>query len=117
MTLTEFLDKIQSHQKVAFDETLAVIDAHYDYRPTEFRNGLGDKTLINEAGKNEGSCKIFAFAQLNGLDERQTLNLFGDYYRLDVLNDPNGSSHQNIRHFMQYGWQGIQFDTMPLSLK
>lgn len=117
MTLNTFLDRIKTNEPVAFDETMAVIAEHYDYRPTEFSNGIEDDTLINEAGKNEGSCKIFAFAQLNGLNEQQTLNLFGDYYRQDVLNDPNGSGHQNIRHFMRHGWAGIQFKSMALSLK
>lgn len=117
MTLTRFLDNIKNNRPVGFDETMAVIAEHYDYQPAEFSNGLGDDILVNEAGKNEGSCKIFAFAKMNALDEQQTLNLFGDYYRLDVLNDPTGTGHQNIRNFMRYGWQGIKFKSMPLTLK
>ena len=118
MTLTEFLDKLKSNKPVSFDETMAVIAEHYEYQPAEFSNGLDDDNeLINKAGTNEGSCKIFAFAKMNGLDEQKTLNLFGDYYRLDVLNDPNGTGHLNIRNFMRYGWQGIQFKSMPLTLK
>ena len=31
------------------------------------------------------------------------------FYHQDVLNDQGGSGHQNIRNFMQYGWEGIQF--------
>jgi len=46
---------------------------------------------------------------LHELDQQQTLNLFGDYYRLDVLNDPQGTGHQNIRNFMADGWAGISF--------
>ena len=88
---------------------MAVINESYQYTPTTFTNGLGEQAVTNEAGTNEGSCKIFAFAQLQQLDQQQTLSLFGDYYQ-DVLNDPNGTSHQNIRNFMQYGWAGIQFD-------
>ncbi|WP_404361285.1 HopJ type III effector protein [Methylotuvimicrobium sp. KM1] len=117
MTLIEFLDKLKSNKPVGFDETMAVIAEHYEYQAAEFSNGLDDNELINKAGTNEGSCKIFAFAKMNGLDAQQTLNLFGDYYRLDVLNDPNGTGHQNIRNFMRYGWQGIQFKSMPLTLK
>lgn len=117
MTLIEFLDKLKSNKPVGFDETMAVIAEHYEYQPAEFSNGLENNELINKAGTNEGSCKIFAFAKINGLDEQQTLNLFGDYYRLDVLNDPTGTGHQNIRNFMRYGWQGIQFKSMPLTLK
>ena len=64
--------------------------------------------MTNAAGSNEGSCKIFAFALHQQLTPEQTLNLFGDYYQ-DVLNDPNGTSHQNIRNFMHSGWTGIKF--------
>ena len=70
---------------------------------------MHEQTILNTAGKNEGSCKIFAFALLHQLDKQQTLNLFGDYYRVDVLGNPDGDSHQNIRSFMRYGWQGIRF--------
>jgi len=73
--------------------------------------------LVNQAGTNEGSCKIFAFAQLNQLNQQQTLNLFGDYYRLDVLNNPDGTGHQNIRNFMQFGWDGIRFNGEALTAK
>lgn len=65
--------------------------------------------LINEAGRNEGSCKISALARLHGLDQSQTLALFGDYYRKDVLENPTGNDHQNIRNFMRDGWDGIVF--------
>lgn len=115
--LAAFIEKIHNNLPVSFDETMAVIAEHYQYRPTRFCNGPEDDRLINAAGTNEGSCKIFAFARLHGLDQQQTLNLFGDYYRVDVLNDPAGSGHQNIRNFMRYGWDGIHFDAMPLTAK
>lgn len=108
--LRQFIGKIQGNASVGFEETMAVIAACYHYRPTGFYNGLGEGRLFNRAGQNEGSCKIFAFARLNGLTERQTLALFGDYYRIDVLADPDGANHQNIRHFMRCGWPGIAFD-------
>jgi len=109
MSFDTFIAKVKSKQAISFDDTMTFINAHYQYTPTTFTNGLGDKTVTNAAGSNEGSCKIFAFAQLNQLDQMQTLNLFGDFYHQDVLTDPNGSSHQNIRNFMQSGWAGIQF--------
>jgi len=117
MTLSKFLEKIKHDKAVSFDDTIAVITENYDYQPTAFSNGLGDHQLMNEAGKNEGSCKIFAFAKINQLDQQQTLSLFGDYYRQDVLNDPNGTGHQNIRNFMQYGWAGISFQGEALTAK
>ena len=117
MSLTSFLEKIKNNLPVTFDETMAVISENYDYQPTEFCNGLNDDRLINKAGANEGSCKIFAFARMHGLDQQQTLNLFGDYYRVDVRNNPAGAGHQNIRNFMRYGWDGIRFDGEPLKAK
>lgn len=116
MSLTSFIGKIKNNVAVSFDETMAVIAENYHYQPTEFSNGLGEHTLVNQTGTNEGSCKIFAFAQINQLDQQQTLSLFGDYYR-DILNDPQGTGHQNIRNFMQYGWDGIHFKGEALTAK
>ena len=107
MSIASFLEKINNNIAVSFDETIAVITENYHYQATEFSNGLNEHILINKAGTNEGSCKIFAFAKIHQLDQQQTLNLFGDYYRMDVLNDSEGTSHQNIRNFMKYGWEGI----------
>lgn len=95
-----------------FSETMAIIDALYDFSPTAFSNG----TTRNEAGENNGSCKLFAFAQLNNFSEPETLALFGEFFR-DVLTTPDGSDHQNIRNFMQTGWAGIAFDAAPLTEK
>lgn len=117
MSLSLFLQKVKNNEPVSFNETIATISENYHYTPTEFRNGLNERRLINPAGVNEGSCKIFAFAKLNGMDQQQTLNLFGDFYRQDVLNDPEGSGHQNIRNFMIYGWEGITFSGEALALK
>jgi hypothetical protein len=114
MTLETFLQKIDSQpQEVNFKETIAVIEAYYQYTPTAFRNGKHE----NAAGENEGSCKIMAFAQLHKLTPEQTLHCFGDYYRKEVLQAPDGESHQNIRQFMQHGWEGVQFSSPPLNKK
>jgi len=110
MDLNTFLENVKSKQAINFDDTMAIINAHYQYTPTSFTNGLGESGIINKAGTNEGSCKIFAFAQLNQLDQDQTLSLFGDFYHQDVLQDPSGTSHQNIRNFMQSSWGGIKFN-------
>jgi type III HopJ-like effector protein len=117
MSLQSFLDRISSNEAVSFDDTMTAINEHYDYTPTEFSNGIGAKAIINAAKTNEGSCKIFAFAMMNELNQEQTLNLFGDYYRTDVLQDPTGNSHQNIRNFMQFGWDGIRFSNSALTEK
>ncbi len=96
---------------------MQVIDEHYLFTPTAFENGKGVDTVINPAGTNSGSCKIFAFARLHGLTQQQTLQLFGDYYHIDVLKNPDDSSHANIRNFMKYGWEGIQMPDNPIQLR
>ncbi len=117
MSLLEFLEKIKLNETISFDDTIKIIAENYHYQPTEFENGLGENKTINAAGTNEGSCKIFSFAKINQLNEQQTLNLFGDFYRIDVLEDPNGTGHQNIRQFMKSGWEGIRFSRQALIAK
>lgn len=112
MNLDAFLQKLNnSPEQVEFEDTMAAIDGSYAFTPTAFKNG----NLANEAGQNSGSCKIFAFAQLNGLSPQQTLACFGHYYRNDVLQHPDGADHQNIRNFIQTGRSGIEFDGQPLN--
>ena len=114
MNLNTFLQMLNSTpDKLSFNDTMSVIDAHYEFTPTSFQNG----NLINEQGKNSGSCKLFAFAQLQGLTQQQTLACFGDYYRNDVLKHSAGNDHQNIRNFMQTAWGGIKFNDKPLKPK
>ena len=98
---------------VTFEETMAVIDAHYSFSPVAFGNG----SLNNDADQNNGSCKIFSFSALQGFTSEQTLSCFGDYYRKDVLGNPNGTDHQNIRNFMKTDWDGIKFSADALTLK
>ena len=98
---------------VDFSQVMAIINSEYSYSASAFTNG----DTHNEAGKNEGSCKLFSFAQLNKLSETETLACFGDYYRKDVLEHPKGDDHANIRNFMVSGWQGISFEQSALALK
>ena len=112
MTLTDFTNKLNNQtETIAFSDTMAVIDVNYDFTPTTFKNG---KTT-NEAGQNSGSCKLFAFAQLQNFSKEETLACFGEYYRNDVLKNPEGTDHQNIRNFMTYEWGGISFEGNALS--
>ena len=116
MSLEAFINKIKAGEPVSFQDTMAVISEHYVFQPTAFSNGL-EQPVISQAGQNEGSCKIFSFAQLQQLSAAETLSLFGDYYRLDVLQNPDGNDHQNIRRFMQDGWDGIVFQGTALVAK
>ena len=114
MSVASFLEKIkQNPEVIAFTETIAVIEENYDFTPTAFENG----ELQNAAGENSGSCKLFAFAQLQNLSQAETLACFGAYYSDEVLKNPEGTNHQNIRNFMKTGWDGIKFNGSALVLK
>ncbi|MGM0769280.1 MAG: HopJ type III effector protein [Pseudomonadota bacterium] len=92
-----------------FDDTLALIERHFEYRPTGFHNG----PLFNAEGENAGSCRVFGLGQYCNLNEADTLALFAQHYQ-QVLNDPAGDSHGNIRQFISTGWSGIRFEGAPL---
>ncbi len=114
MELQDLLNVLQANpETVQFNDVIAVIDAVYDFTPTAFTNG----NTSNAAGQNNGSCKIFAFGKLNNLSEAATLACFGDFYRKDVLENPQGSDHQNIRNFMVSGWGGLEFQGVALAVK
>lgn len=112
MNITDLI-QMAKQETVAFQSTMQVIDDHYEFTATEFKNG----ETLNLAGSNNGSCKLFAFAKLQELDEQTTLNLFGDFYAKDVLENPEGEDHQNIRNFMKFGWAGIEFSGTALTEK
>lgn len=114
MELSSFLQRLNdTPDNIAFTDTIAVIDALYDFTPTAFSNG----DLRSEAGQNNGSCKIFSFARIQNLPPQQTLHCFGAYYRDDVLKHPDGTDHQNIRNFMKTEWEGIRFEGEALKRK
>lgn len=100
----------QAADTVQVTDVLAVIEAGYEYTPTTFTNGVPPEQIVNTAGSNEVSCRLFAFAALHQLPPAQTLACFGHYYRDEVLGDPDGVNHGNIRTFMRHGWDAIRFD-------
>ncbi|MDB5151061.1 MAG: HopJ type effector protein [Mucilaginibacter sp.] len=95
-----------------FNEVIVFIETYYVHQPTAFKNG----EVYNEATQNQGSAKVFTFAQINHLNIADTLYLFAEHYRA-VLASPNGTDHQNIRQFMAHGWPGIVFEGDALVLK
>lgn len=114
MTIDAFISQLKTQpEQCVFSDTMSVIANNYHYKAAGFQNGA----LYNQAGSNEGSCKLFAFAQLHNLSKKETLQCFGDYFRIDVLGHPDGEDHQNIRNFMLQGWEGIRFEEMPLTRK
>jgi len=107
--MKQFLKTLETApDSITFNDTISVIDANYDFIPSAFRNG----EMRNEAGQNNGSCKVFSFARFHRLTSQQTLHCFGSYYREDVLKHPQGSDHQNIRNFIKPA--GMGSSSMPM---
>ena len=95
-----------------FADVLAFIEARYQHNPTAFQNG----TQFNAATENQGSAKVFSFAKIEGLNAEETLSLFAEHYA-SVLATPEGTDHQNIRQFMQNGWDGVKFEGEALTAR
>jgi hypothetical protein len=94
-----------SGDDLTFEEVMEMIDEHFEDGLIEFKNG----DMVNAQGENMGSAKILSYAALSQMDKETTLKLWGQYYR-EVLADPDGDSHPNIRNFMKYGWDGVPFE-------
>lgn len=107
----ELLTRLENGQ-AKFSDVIAYIDAHYIHTPTAFTNGKQH----NAATENQGSAKVFSFAKLNTLTPEQTLQLFAEHYQ-SVLATPDAVDHQNIRQFMQNGWDGVKFESDALKAK
>lgn len=111
MIIQEFKTILKTNPKViTFAATMEVIDKNYNFTPKAFTNG----EIKNEAGENSGSCKLFAFAIHQQLTKEETLFCFGEHYQ-SVLEDENGTSHQNIRNFMKTGFNGLSFNKEALT--
>ena len=98
---------------VIFGEVIEVIDSHFNFSSVAFKNG----NTYNQKDTNNGSCKIFSYAKLHQLSQQATLNAFGDFYTVDVLENPDSDDHANIRNFIKTGWEGIQFEGTALQPK
>ena len=107
----DLLKQLQAGE-AQFTDVIAFIEARYTHTPTAFQNGQQH----NAATENQGSAKVFSFARLNNLDQQQTLSLFAEHYA-SVLASPEATDHQNIRQFMQNGWDGIKFEGTALAAK
>ncbi|MBU0656487.1 MAG: HopJ type III effector protein [Gammaproteobacteria bacterium] len=117
MNLNDLLIQLNTQPaSIDFATVIATIEAHYAYTPQAFSNGVGEDCVVSPAGINAGSCKVFAFGQLQGLSEQQTLACFGEHYR-KVLATPDETDHANIRTFMRHGWAGIHFAAPALQTK
>jgi len=106
-----FLQQLDSDEHV-FATTLAFIDSWFDFTPSAFHNGA----VANGADQNQGSCKVFALAQLLELTPEQALRCFGEHYR-DVLATPEVDNHHNLRRLLKEGLTDITFEQFPLKQK
>ena len=103
------LIKNSKENSLAFSEVIEFIETYYQHQATAFKNG----DVYNDATQNQGSAKVFAFAQRNNMSVENTLYLFAEHYK-SVLNNPDALDHQNIRQFMAHGWAGIFFEGQAL---
>tara|TARA_R110002124_G_scaffold185855_2_gene353399 strand:- start:315 stop:656 length:342 start_codon:yes stop_codon:yes gene_type:complete len=113
MTIQQFKTQLKTTStSIQFAETMQVIEDNYNFTPTAFTNG----NIKNKPGENSGSCKLFAFAIDQQLTKEETLACFGEHYK-NVLEDKKGTSHQNIRNFMEFGFDGLTFESEALEIK
>ena len=92
-------------EQIQFKLVMDAVEELYDVREVNF--SVGD--VVSEPGQNMGSAKILSFATYSKLEKGTTLQLFGDYYRKDVLENPDGTDHANIRAFIKGGWDCVKF--------
>jgi len=109
--IQDLLNKINANE-ILFADVISFIETNFVCSPSSFSNGK----QLNAENENQGSAKVFSFAQLNNLSKEETLKLFVEHYQ-SVLETPEESNHQNIRQFMIHGWDGIKFENQVLKLK
>ncbi|MGJ8524635.1 hypothetical protein LMG33818_000343 [Halomonadaceae bacterium LMG 33818] len=108
--LAHFRQTLQA--KPRFSDTLAFIEAYFEFTPTAFTNHM----LMNQADENQGSCRIIALAKYADFSDEEALLAFGEHYR-HVRSDPHGNDHANIRTLMEYGLDSVSFEHFPLVVK
>ena len=106
-----FLQQLNSDEHV-FATTLEFIETWFDFTPSAFQNG----SVANAVDQNQGSCKVFALAQLLELTQEQALRCFCEHYR-DVVATPDVDNHHNLRRLLKEGLADISFDSFPLTQK
>ncbi len=114
MTLEAFKNKLKNTpETLNFSDTISVIEENYNFTPAAFKNG----SLKNSSTQNLGSCKVFSFALKQQFTKEEALACFAQFYFIDVLENPNGTDHQNIRNFMNTGFEGLVFESETLTEK
>ena len=113
--MDDLIGRVKNGQKVKFAETMAYVQENYHYRQVTFSNGLGKRKLVNQPGENEGSLRIFSLGKLLNLSQKETLALFGELYWRDVIENPDGDDHVNIRNFIEFGWEEVSLSENALT--
>eukprot|EP01031_Cornospumella_fuschlensis_P036180 gene36180-43882_t len=99
----QFAEDIKGGKReVSIQDTLAIIDKHYEYIAVPFT--VGDAQ--SKSNENIGDAKILSFALMTRMNEEQTLRLFGEVYR---NLSPTGTDHTNLRNFAKLGWAKVVF--------
>jgi hypothetical protein len=104
--------KSAANNAIDFKEFLVMFDRFFTIIPTSFSNN----GLVNKIAENEGSLKVFASAKYCNATDEEALSWFKEHYQ-SVLDDPDGDSHQNIRHFQKGGLENISFDINIIPIK
>jgi len=110
MTVEALITKVKQSEILSFAEVIEAIDANYSFTPSFFKNG----DVVNEENQNNGSCKVFSFAKMHKLSEKENLFLFGEHYQ-KVLEKTSDADNKKISSFMNFGWNGIAFEKEALS--
>jgi len=108
---SDFLQQL-TNADFQFETTLTFIEQNFNFTPSAFDNG----GVVNSIEQNQGSCKVFALAELINLNQQQALACFGQHYR-DVLATPEVDNHHNLRRVLKEGLDNITFNQFPLELK
>lgn len=93
-----------ANSDVQMDDVIAVCDREFEYTDSSFSVGA----VENKVGTNVKSSKILSFAYLTKMDTETALKCYGEVYR-EVLVDPDGDSHGNIRALMKGGTECVKF--------
>lgn len=94
-----------------FGNTIQAIDSILETEPVDFVNG----EVPNTSGENLWSLKVLAFGKMMWFHTQEVLSMFWEYYR-EVIDNPDGNSHQNIRALQKTGIECVDISENPFSL-
>ena len=113
MNTQQYLLKLKSGVQMKFSDFLDLIESEYTFNNIAFENN----GLLNSNQENQASAKVFCFALMHSLNEKDTIRCFGEHYKLVLESPEDVTSHLNIRNFMKMGWEGVSIDKNALSVK